>query len=157
MQVSMQTPAAEKYRKKSTGGIAIGSDYETERTRKMKADADIAEIQLAKLQGTLCLAEDVVKAWETVLQACKAKFLSMPTKTAPLLANQDDVSAIQLILEEQIKEALSELANYQPPVDPVNAGATAEQSVAGDEAVDPAPKAKRGGMGRPKKAARLAK
>lgn len=133
------------------------SDYETERTRKMKADADIAEIQLAKLQGTLCLTEDVTKAWETVLQACKAKLLSTPTKTAPLLANQDNVSAIQLILEEQIKEALSELANYQPAIDPINAGATSEQLGAGDEAVDPAPKVKRSGMGRPKKTAGLAK
>lgn len=131
--------------------------YDEWRTRKVAAEAQVAELELARIQGTLCLTEDVTKAWETVLHACKAKFLSMPTKTAPLLANQDDVSAIQLILEEQIKEALSELANYQPSVDPVNAGATAEQSVASDETVDPAPKAKRGGMGRPKKTARLAK
>jgi hypothetical protein len=157
MQVNMQTPAADKYVKRSTGGIAIGSDYETERTRKMKADADIAEIQLAKLQGTLCVAEDVIKAWETVLQACKAKFLAMPTKTAPLLANEIDVAAIQIILEEQVKEALSELSNYQPSIDPVNTGASSGEPVDSDEAVDPAPAPKRSRMGRPKKTARLAK
>lgn len=130
--------------------------YDEWRTRKIAAEAQVAELELSRIQGTLCLSEDVVKAWETVLHACKAKFLSMPTKAAPLLANEVDVSAIQLILEEQIKEALSELANYQPSVDPVNTGAVAVEPVNGDEAVDATPKAKRRGMGRPKKAARLA-
>lgn len=135
----------------------ITPDYETERTRKMKADADIAEIQLAKLQGTLCVAEDVIKAWETVLQACKSRFLGLPTKTAPLLANEIEIAAIQLILEEQVKEALSELSNYQPAIDPVNTGASAGEPVDSDEAVDPAPTPKRSRMGRPKKTAGLTK
>lgn len=153
----MQTPAAEKYIKKSTGGIAIGSNYEEARTRKVAAEAQIAELELERIKGTLCLAEDVVKAWETVLYACKAKFLAMPTKVAPLLANEIDVSKIQLILEEQIKEALSELANYQPSIDPINTGSTAIEPIDGDEAIDSTPKTKRGRMGRPRKTTGLAK
>ncbi len=131
--------------------------YDQWRTRKIAAEAQVAELELARIQGTLCLTDDVVKAWETVLHACKAKFLAMPTKIAPLLANEDDVSGIKLILEEQIKESLSELANYQPSVDPVHTGSAPIEPVNGDEAVDTAPKTKRGRVGRSKKAAGLAK
>jgi hypothetical protein len=144
-------------RKPTTGGIIIGSSYDEARTRKMNADAEIAELELAKIRGTLCLAADVVVAWETVLHACKAKFLSLPSKTAPLLANENDIAMIKDILEEQIREALSELANYQPSVDPIHTGSTTSESVAGDEAPDTATETKRRGVGRPRKTARLAK
>ena len=40
-------------RKPTTGGILIGSDYDTARTRKMNADAEIAELELARSRGTL--------------------------------------------------------------------------------------------------------
>ncbi len=135
----------------------LALSYDEWRTRKVAAEAQVAELELARIQGTLCLTEDVTKAWETVLHACKAKFLAMPTKTAPLLANEIDVAAIQIILEEQVKEALSELSNYQPAIDPVNTGVSSGEPVDSDEAVDSAPAPKRSRMGRPKKTARLAK
>lgn len=152
----MQTPAADKYVKRSTGGIVIGSDYEEARTRKIAAEAQIAELELDRIKGTLCLTEDVVKAWETVLYACRAKFLAMPSKMAPLLENESDISNIKDIIETQIREALSELANYQPHIDPVNTGSDAGEPDGNDEAVVSAPKVKRSRMGRPKKTARLA-
>ena len=144
-------------RKATTGGVLIGSDYDTERTRKMKADADIAEITLAKVQGELCKTEDVVKAWESVLHACKAKLLSMPTKVSPVVANETDTATIKQLLEDQIREALDELANYQPTVDPVNTGSAAGATGSGDETANTAPAPKRGRVGRPRKAAGLTK
>lgn len=135
----------------------MAQTYDEARTRKVSAEAEIAELELARIRGTLCLTEDVVKAWETVLHACKAKFLSMPTKAAPMVANETDVSAIKDIIEEHIREALGELANYQPAIDPVNTGSTVVEPIGGDEPANAAPKAKRSGMGRPKKTAGLAK
>jgi hypothetical protein len=134
----------------------MAATYDEARTRKVSAEAEIAELELARIRGTLCLTEDVVKAWETVLHACRAKFLAMPTKIAPIVAHETDVSIIKDIVEDQIREALSELANYQPAIDPINTGTPAGKSVESDAPSDPAPKAKRGGMGRPKKTARLA-
>ncbi len=131
----------------------MAMSYDEARTRKVAAEAEIAELELARIRGTLCLSSDVVKAWETVLHACKAKFMAMPSKVAPLLANEVDVSAIKDLLEEQIKEALSELANYQPSIDPVNTGSASQQSDDGDEAVDAPAAPKRGRVGRPKKEA----
>lgn len=119
--------------------------YEEARTRKINAEAEIAELELAKIRGTLCLTDDVVKAWETVLHACKAKFLSLPTKVAPIVANESDVAIIKDHLENAIREALAELSNYQPQIDAVNTGsALAEEG----EAEVEKPKKK---VGRPRK------
>jgi hypothetical protein len=144
-------------KKNSTGGIIIGSSYDEARTRKINAEAEIAELELAKIRGTLCLTEDVVKAWETVLHSCKAKFLSMPTKVAPIVANESDVAIIKDHLENAIREALLELSNYQPAIDPVNTGSASTESIAGDEAPDAPAAPKRGRVGRPRKTAGLSK
>lgn len=144
-------------RKPTTGGVIIGSSYDEARTRKINAEAEIAELELAKIRGTLCLTDDVVKAWETVLHACKAKFLSMPTKVAPIVANESDVAIIKDHLENAIREALLELSNYQPSIDPINTGSTVVEPISGDEAPDPSPAPKRGRVGRPRKAAGLSK
>ena len=61
----------------STGGVKIGSTYDVERTRKMAADARIAEIELRKVEGELVIAEEVVDAWTSVVGAVKARLLSM--------------------------------------------------------------------------------
>jgi hypothetical protein len=67
----------------------------------------------------------VVKAWESVLHACRAKMLAVPTKMAPVLAGTSDVNVIKERLDEAVREALEELANYNPSVDPVKTGAAA--------------------------------
>jgi len=144
------TKSAPPPRKPSTGGVIIGSDYDTARTRKMNADAEIAELELARIRGTLCLTEDVVAAWESVLQAAKAKFLALPTKIAPIAANETDVGVVKDLLEQQLREALAELANYQPEIDPVKTAASSDSEPTDDK---PAQKKR----GRPRKIDQVAK
>lgn len=135
-------------KKNSTGGILIGSSYDEARTRKVNAEAEIAELELAKIRGTLCMTNDVVAAWESVLHACKAKFLALPTKVAPILATETDVVVAKDYLESAIREALTELSNYQPSIDPVRTGSVAQEDVPAETAVVEQPKRK---VGRPKK------
>lgn len=133
----------------------MATTYDEARTRKVAAEAQIAELELDRIRGTLCLTDDVVKAWENVLYACKAKFLAMPSKIAPLLENENSISNIKDIIETQIREALSELANYQPSIDPVNTGTDASESGDDNAPAISTTKTKRSTMGRPKKASRL--
>jgi len=134
-------------KKNSTGGIIIGSSYDEARTRKVNAEAEIAELELAKIRGTLCMTNDVVAAWESVLHACKAKFLALPTKVAPILATETDVVVAKDHLENAIREALAELSNYQPAIDPVRTGTAAIEA---DPNAPEEEKPKRR-VGRPKK------
>ena len=135
------------YKKNSTGGIIIGSDYDAARTRKMNADAEIAEMELAQLRLKLCNTDDVIKAWADVLNACRAKFLSLPTKLAPVVANEDDAALVKQLLEDQIHEALSELSNYNPEIHPTQMSGNSDLDHEEPKAEEP-----KKPRGRPKKA-----
>ena len=39
----------------STGGVKLGSTYDEARTRKLNAEAEIAELELAKIRNQLVL------------------------------------------------------------------------------------------------------
>jgi phage terminase Nu1 subunit (DNA packaging protein) len=136
----------EKTRKPTTGGVLLGSTYDEARTRKINAEAEIAELELARIRQTLCKTEDVVKAWESVLHACRAKFLAVPTKMAPVLANISDTAVIKDHIENAVREALEELANYQPKLDPVATGSAAPTA---DAPTEKKP------VGRPKRISKL--
>jgi len=40
--------------------------YDEARTRKVSAEAEIAELELAKIRNDLAIVADVVKAWDEV-------------------------------------------------------------------------------------------
>lgn len=136
-------------RKPTTGGVLLGSSYDEARTRKINAEAEIAELELQRIKATMCFTADVVKAWENVLHSCRAKMLAIPTKMAPVVAGITDVSAVKERIEEAVREALDELANYNPTVDPVRTGATTGTAT-GAAPADDAEKPKRS-VGRPRK------
>lgn len=131
--------------------------YDEARTRKVAAEAEIAELELAKVRGELALVQDVVKAWDDVLAALKAKLLAIPTKMGPILAAETDAGNIQQQLEDQIRECLYELANYDPLSDPTGATIIVGGSEEGDGDIEATSKTKRKPVGRPKKAAKFAK
>ena len=139
----------------STGGVKLGSSYDEARTRKVNAEAQIAELELEKIHGTLVVAEDVVSAWNDVLGALKAKLLAIPAKGAPVLATETQTGQCQVILEDLIHEALEELSNYEPTVDPTASTVTTSEDV--DTDTKATTKTKRKPVGRPRKTAGLAK
>ena len=139
----------------STGGVKIGGTYDQARTRRVNAEAQIAELELAKVKGELVVAEDVVKAWEDILGAIKGKLLSIPSKAAPIVASENDAGKCQIICEDLINEALEELSNYDPKINATRARSTAGSSEDSDTDAQAPATPKRKSVGRPRKAARL--
>lgn len=139
----------------STGGVKLGSSYDEARTRKVTAEAEIAEIELKKVKGELVVAEDVVSAWNDVLGALKSKLTSLPSKGAPVVSSETESAICQKILEDLVYEALEELSNYDPKIDPTKTSGGTSEAVDGDAKAAAAPKRKR--VGRPRKTAGLAK
>ena len=132
-------------------------DYEEARARKVAAEAEITELELAKVRGELVVADDVVTAWSDTLSSLKAKLVSIPSKAAPIVAAEDSAGGCQQVLDELIREALEELSNYDPKIDAANTQRTSgspEESDVSSEAAS-APKRKR--VGRPRKTAGLSK
>lgn len=101
--------------------VEFGSEYDIARTRKMNAEAEMAELELAKVHGALVIADHVVDAWNDVLGAFKAKLMSVPSKLAPIVSAEDDPALCQKIAEDIINETLEELSSYSPSIDPTKA------------------------------------
>lgn len=80
-------------------------------TRLTTAQAEIKELELAETRGELHRASAIAKVWADNVLNAKKKLLAIPTKIPPMLVGQD-VQTIRKKLEEEIKEALRELADY---------------------------------------------
>lgn len=140
----------------STGGVKIGSSYDEARTRKVNAEAEIAELELAKVRNQLVLVEDVVKAWTDTLANLKAKLTSIPSKAAPMVASESEAGIIQSMLSDIMNEALEELSNYDPKVSASRTSKSKESSEGGNEGTQATTTPKRKSVGRPSKTTRLA-
>lgn len=103
-------------------------DYHEERARLTKMQADKAEMEVEELAGSLAKVEDVVKQWESILMDVKGKLLSIPSKLATIVADEDNPAVIQDLIDDYIREALLELSMYEgtsehtPSIDTSNAG-----------------------------------
>lgn len=139
----------------STGGVKLGSSYDEARTRKVNAEAEIAELELKKIHAELVNADDVVQAWTDVLGSVKSRLLSIPTKAAPVVAAESNAGMCQKIIEDLIQEALEELSRYEPTISPTQA--TASETEESDDSAEATAKPKRKRVGRPRKTAGLTK
>jgi phage terminase Nu1 subunit (DNA packaging protein) len=82
----------------------------------MKVRADVMEMEKEQMENKLIPSEDVQSAWSEVVSACRAKLLSIPTKTAPEVFAANDINDVKAILKETVNEALAELANVKVEV-----------------------------------------
>lgn len=120
--------------------------------RKMTAEAEMAELELARIRGELVKTDDVVRAWDDVLRAMRAKLLAIPTKLASAVSHESDPNLCKSIMDKEIEDALHELANYQPSVDATKPSSASQQVEDSDGLIEATAQAHRKRMGRPRKA-----
>ena len=87
-------------------------DLNVECARKIKAEAELAEIELAKEREDLIQVDAVRQVWGELVIAAKSRLLSIPAKLAPVVAVEDAPATCKYLVEEQIIEALDELAEW---------------------------------------------
>ena len=85
-------------------------NFETERARKMKHDADLAEMEAARERGDLIPAKDVQREWTDILANIRARLLALPTKLAARTAPPDRLTAVEAEARKIINEALAEMS-----------------------------------------------
>lgn len=90
----------------------VMESLEYEKWLHEKAKREKAEIELAHIKKEMHKADEVEKVQNHMVMAFRSKMLSLPSKVALQLANKDDPKLIEAILERDIHEALSELAEY---------------------------------------------
>ena len=109
-------PAVQGYirylQERMVGNTAQPLDYQNEKSRLVRIQADKAQIELDHMNQTLVTTSEVAKEWESILNDMKSKILSIPTKAAPLVRDETNTSVIMDILQSFIDETLEELSNY---------------------------------------------
>jgi phage terminase Nu1 subunit (DNA packaging protein) len=82
-----------------------------ERARLAREQADAKEMENAIARGELVHIEDVAKQFERGLERARTKLLAIPSKVAPEVHACATAKEVQAIIERNIVEALSELAD----------------------------------------------
>lgn len=100
---------AAQVRKESAPG-----DFEEARTRKMAAEAELAEMELAQARGDLVTVADATERTARILERVRARFVAFPGKLAPRLVGVDTAMEARGVLEAAVGEVLSELAGGEP-------------------------------------------
>lgn len=90
-------------------------DYHVEKARKTKAEADIAEMEAAKMRGNLVDAIEMKDALELVMSEVKTKLLNnAPTRIAARTKTEKKEASIKAIAKEEISASLRALASTDP-------------------------------------------
>lgn len=86
------------------------ADLDEARARKTAAEAELAEIAVAKARREVVEIALVAKAVSDEYAATRAKLLALPSKLGPLVAIETNATACQDLIERGIVEALEELS-----------------------------------------------
>ena len=89
------------------------SSISDERKRLLRAQADIAEIELAKANGDLLSIADWEAAASDLVAGAKARLMAIPARLAPRVVGEQNQVVVQLAIEKAIHEALEELSKYE--------------------------------------------
>lgn len=134
------------------GKGSVPQDTYLERARLLKAQADMAEIELAERTGQLVTVERVEADWMEMVSACRAKMLSLPTKTAYQIAHLENPQEIEKFLKRTIYEALTEMAAHESEDENISAddedgdsGVDAAASIDGESVGGSVPEIESGG------------
>ena len=108
-------PAVQGYirflQERQMGGNESPTDYNTEKARLTKLQADFKEIELAELKGKLMPLELVLEAWIGHVSNARAKLLALPPKAASQTVGVESYLEIEQILTVLVHESLDELSN----------------------------------------------
>jgi hypothetical protein len=81
-----------------------------ERARKDKELADKASLENQVRRGELVEASIVGSKWKEIMLRVRSRMMRIPWASAPLLVGEEDQIKIQMTIEDQIRDALTELS-----------------------------------------------
>ena len=84
-------------------------DYNLERARRERYEADQAELRLAQMRGELVRADDVKAAHQRKVAALLEAFLQLPARVVPMLAADATPAGMDAVLTREIHLAMAML------------------------------------------------
>ena len=87
-------------------------DLEKSRRRKLAAEAELAELELAKAREAVISVEIHGKVVGNICDIIRTKLLSVPSKIAPAVALETDQGICKNIIDDEVRGSLTELARF---------------------------------------------
>jgi phage terminase Nu1 subunit (DNA packaging protein) len=94
---------------KALGDIEV-TDFEEGRRRKVVAEAQIAEYELAKLRRTMIHVQDVQAVVSDEYGMVRSRLFQIPGRLAQMVAVETDASIIEGMIKAEVADALEELS-----------------------------------------------
>ena len=89
-------------------------DIEEARARKMAAEAELAEVELQRIRGSLVEVAHYERSLSRAFGRVRSRLLAIPSRAAPDLIGLDDELAIDRVLDRYVLEVLEELRTDVP-------------------------------------------
>jgi len=93
-----------------TSPSGSGSDYWAHKTRREAAEAQLAELKLAEMAGTLVLRENVNRTSFLAARVMRDQMLAIAPRLAATLATVNDPQLIEIRIGEEVRVALAGFA-----------------------------------------------
>lgn len=87
--------------------------YETSRRRREAAEASIAEMKQAEMEGALIRVDAVRSSFASKISGARDALLQIPSRLAPVLAAEADILKVNTALEDSLRQALAELSGME--------------------------------------------
>jgi hypothetical protein len=112
--VFVQWPAFMRWREQELVRVAVNNanpgDIETARARKASADAELAEIEVAKARGHVVAVADYEEALGRILDREMARLRALPVRLAHLGTAVEDAA------EKEVEQIIVEMSQYDADV-----------------------------------------
>ena len=89
----------------------LPDDDDELKTRKLKAETSILEIEAAKKRGEVGTIEEFEKQWRDIMIAISTRMLLIPSRVSLHLTGVNSETEIASIIDEEIRQGLSESAD----------------------------------------------
>jgi transcriptional regulator with XRE-family HTH domain len=85
-------------------------DFQMARTRREIAEANLAEMREAELEGKLIRVDAIRAAWAKRVSSARDSLMQIPHRLAPVLAAESDIERVSRALDEELRQALNDLS-----------------------------------------------
>lgn len=82
------------------------------RTQKALIELELLKLELAKRQGDLVEAAEVIRGWSTLVMNAKTRLLGMGAILAPLVAHETNEIRCGELIDSEVRDALTELSAH---------------------------------------------
>lgn len=102
---------------KARGKESAGANENDAKQRKLMAEAELAELELAEKRGQAVSIATAQAAWSAMIGSARAKLRGIGSKLGPIVATEIDPFQCRLLIDQAIDEALLELSEEDISID----------------------------------------